>query len=266
MITVVHEESEPMPMPVPPAAIASDAAPGATASATTPTRRIVILQPDEGVPTDRIGPWLEEAGAETSTVALWREPVPGVVELLAGPAPASLIILGGRDNAMNHTAYPWLDDVHALIRGAVAADVPVLGICLGHQILADALGGEVVVGHPTAGEEGARVVSLGDAGRADSLFGGLGEAFTVAESHHDAVVRAPEGATVLASSEDCPIQAFRVGSAVGVQFHPEASPELMASWTAGDGGDGEAMLSEMRAADDRVRAAGRSVIAAFASA
>ncbi|MFD5868123.1 type 1 glutamine amidotransferase [Corynebacterium sp. NPDC060344] len=248
-------------MPVHPAAPAA-----LTTRTATPTRRIVILQPDEGVPADRIGPWLAEAGAESSTVKMWCEPVPAIAELLDARAPASLIILGGRDNALNRGAYPWLGDLHALIRGAIAADVPVLGICLGHQILADALGGEVTVGHPTAGEEGMRLVLLDDAGRADPLFAGFGAAFAAAESHHDVVVRVPEGATVLASSEQCRVQAFRFGSAVGVQFHPEASPELMASWTAGDGGDGDAMLADMRAADDAVGAAGRSLIAAFAGA
>lgn len=232
-----------------------DAAGGADGRA-----RVVVLQPDARVPADRIPAWLAEEGIDCRVVELWREPVPSVAGLGAG----GVILLGGRASALDHDAYPWLRDVHALLDACIADDVPVLGICLGHQILADALGGSVVVGHPTAGEEGARTVTPSAAGEADPLFRGLGGRFRAAESHNDVVTAVPRDATVLASSEACAIQAFRVGSAVGVQFHPEASPELMAAWTEGDGGDGPAMAAEMRAVDDEVAAAGRSLIAAFA--
>jgi GMP synthase (glutamine-hydrolysing) len=101
------------------------------------------------------------------------------------------------------------------VRRAHAAGVPILGICWGHQFLAQTLGGRVV--DMGESELGYREVSrVGQ----DPLFEGLPEQFTSVETHSDRVAELPPGATTLARN-DLGLQAFRVGSAWGVQFHPE---------------------------------------------
>ncbi|MCQ9353195.1 type 1 glutamine amidotransferase [Corynebacterium sp. 153RC1] len=215
---------------------------------------ITVIQPDTGVPLERFATWIARAGQDYHVIPLQHRPVPTLDE--CGEA---IIVLGGRGNAIDAEASPFLPALYDLLREAVASDVPVLGICLGHQILGHAFGGTVTTGHPTQGEEGAYEVALNESGSSDPLFQGLDAQFTVAESHHDVVEILPPNATLLASSPTCPNQAFRIGSAVGVQFHPEVSPTVMARWTAGDGGDGPRMLSEMEAVDQEVARSGKAI-------
>lgn len=221
---------------------------------------ITVLQPDATVPLERFTDWLEEP---LRTVLLPEEPVPAASEV--GDA---VIVLGGRMNAVDDEATPFLPAVRSLLRELAAAEVPVLGICLGHQILADTFGGTVVTDHPSQGHEGASSATLNEAGLADPLFAvvaetGQGPRIPVARSHHDVVTALPSGATALATSEDGAIQAFRYGSAVAVQFHPEASPELMARWRSNSGKDASALLAEMREHDEAIAAAGRAIAQGF---
>ncbi len=152
-----------------------------------------------------------------------------------------------------------------MLRRAVDAHVPTLGICLGHQILAHEFGGEVQA--PAAGrdEEGAAEVVWSEQTVSDPLVGEFARAGAsiVAESHNDAVTRIPDGASLLASSARCEVQAMRIGSAVGVQFHPEVSPERMELWTNGHGGDGAAIRREMEAVDAQVALVGRRLAEQF---
>lgn len=221
--------------------------------------RITVLQPEPYVPLDRFAGWLDDV--EVVVVDLERDAVPAVDAL--GDA---LLVLGGRMDANDDARSPWLPAVRQLLRGAVDARVPTLGICLGHQILATAFGGEVTVGAKAQDEEGAVELRWEADADDDPLVGPIARdprPSIVAQSHHDAVTRLPEGATLLASSDACPVQAFRVGSAVGVQFHPEASPELMARWADGHGGDGEAIRREMTAVDDDVARVGEALARAL---
>ncbi len=219
---------------------------------------ITVLRPDVAVGIDRFGDWL---GLETEVLDIFDgHPVPALDECREG-----IILLGGRPNALDDSR-PWMLPLRRLLRDAVAADRPVLGICLGHQVLAHSLGGEVTVGHPTGGEHGPRRLAWTDEAAEDPLFSalaGLGEV-TVAESHFDVVTRLPEGAVELAATEKYRNQAFRLGSAVGVQFHPEAPPERMAQWATNRGQDSGAMLEQMRAVDDEVSATGERIARAFA--
>ncbi len=112
-----------------------------------------------------------------------------------------------------------------------AGSIPILGVCLGHQVLANALGGQVVVGHPDGTEEGAVALELLPAASEDPVLGALSGEVVVAQSHHDVVVRLPEGAVELARTARYGNQAFRLGSSWGVQFHPEATPELIEDWS-----------------------------------
>lgn len=100
---------------------------------------ITVLRPDTPVALDRFDGWM---GEESHVVALWKEPVPRLEE--CGDA---IIMLGGRPNALDDSL-PWQEPTRALLRDAVDDGRPVLGICLGHQVLARALGGEVTVAHP----------------------------------------------------------------------------------------------------------------------
>ncbi|CCQ32561.1 type 1 glutamine amidotransferase [Halorhabdus tiamatea] len=117
----------------------------------------------------------------------------------------------------------WIEAVEAWIDQAVEADVPVLGVCWGHQLLASALGGRVEA--TGAYELGYSTV---ERVRVSALFEGVGESFVAFESHSDAVSELPAGATRLAENGRG-VQAFAVGDAYGVQFHPEYDVET-ARW------------------------------------
>ena len=116
---------------------------------------------------------------------------------------------------------------YELLRLAHRAEVPILGLCLGAQMLAHALGGEV--GKLESGPEvGFHEVALTPAGREDPLFKGIPWWTRQFEWHEDGVLTAPPDARVLASSKSAPIQAFSVGiSTYGIQYHPEYTRDLV---------------------------------------
>lgn len=221
--------------------------------------RITVLELDELCPLDRFEPWLR-AGAQLDVRRVW-----GQLDAFPAELADGLIVLGGRANALDDTASPWLPAVMRMLRRAVDADVPTLGICLGHQILAREFDGEVQSPATGRNEEGAAEIVWSGEAASDPLVGELARAGAsiVAESHNDAVTRIPDGASLLASSARCEVQAMRIGSAVGVQFHPEASPERMELWTNGHGGDGAAVRREMEAVDAQVALAGRRLAEQF---
>ena len=132
---------------------------------------------------------------------------------------AGVVVTGS--HSMVSDREPWSEAAAAWLRDAVAAEVPVLGICYGHQLLAHALGGEVGY-HPQGIELGTVPVSLHDAAQDDPLFAGLPTQFDAQAAHRQSVRRLPEGATLLAGNHFEPHHAFRFGTrAWGVQFHPE---------------------------------------------
>ena len=142
----------------------------------------------------------------------------------------ALIVLGGAMGANDDGRYPFLGGLKNLIRTVVAARIPYLGICLGGQLLAAALGAPVVSNRWD--ELGFSALKLNAAGVEDRLFQGISESFTTFQWHHDSF-DLPAGGVLLASSARCPHQAFRVGeSAWGLQFHPEATDEIIRGWCA----------------------------------
>jgi GMP synthase-like glutamine amidotransferase len=145
---------------------------------------------------------------------------------------SALIVMGGAMGANDDQRYPFLGDLKNLIRSVVAARLPCLGICLGGQLLAAALGAKVA--SKRWEELGTLKVSLTEEGKADQLFRGIPELFGTFQWHHDSF-DIPEGGVLLASSAACPHQAFRVGdSAWGLQFHPEVTEPIIRDWCAWD--------------------------------
>lgn len=145
---------------------------------------------------------------------------------------SGLIVLGGAMGANDDAKHPFLSDLKRLIREVVAAGIPYLGICLGGQLLAAALGARVVSRRWE--ELGTLAVRLTDDGRSDPLFAGLEAEFSTFQWHHDSF-DLPAGAVLLAESAACPHQAFRVGSnAWGLQFHPEVTEQIIRDWAAWD--------------------------------
>lgn len=140
---------------------------------------------------------------------------------------AGAVVMGGPMNVDQLDRFPALAAEREWLAEAVHRDLPVLGICLGAQLLARALGAEV---RPGEGKEvGFAPVEVFDA--EDPVLGGFAPGAEVLHWHGD-VLDLPAGATRLASSSQTANQAFRLGSAWGVLFHPEADFALLEAWLA----------------------------------
>lgn len=145
---------------------------------------------------------------------------------------SSLIVMGGAMGANDDHRHPFLGDLKNLIRTVVAARIPYLGICLGGQLLAAALGAKVVSNRWK--ELGTLNVSLTEEGKTDPLFAGIPYVLSTFQWHHDSF-DIPEDGVLLATSPACHHQAFRVGdSAWGLQFHPEMTEEIIREWCSWD--------------------------------
>lgn len=149
-------------------------------------------------------------------------------EAAALPEPATLagVVVSGSHAMVSHRE-PWSEQLAQWMRRCIDAQVPVLGICYGHQLLAHAFGGEVN-DLPDGPEVGTHAITLAPAAQGDALLAGLPVRFPAQLVHYQSALRLPAGATLLASSALEPHQAFRVGEcAWGVQFHPEFSADAM---------------------------------------
>jgi GMP synthase (glutamine-hydrolysing) len=154
---------------------------------------------------------------------------PGDGERRPGPLPAfdALAVFGGGMNLSDGDRLPWLRGEIELLRDAIARAMPVIGVCLGGQLLAAAGGADV---HRASEPEiGWHEVELTGAAAGDPVLGGLPSRFTACQWHSYAF-ELPAGAVELARSPVCP-QAFRLGdNAWGVQFHPEVTEGILRSW------------------------------------
>lgn len=143
---------------------------------------------------------------------------------------SGVVITGSHAMVTEHRA--WSERTAEWLTQAVESEVPVLGICYGHQLLAYALGGEVG-NNPQGREFGTVEVHLDGAARQDSLLGGLPNPIKAHVGHTQSVLRLPESARRLASSTMDANQAFVVGHcAWGVQFHPEFDAGVVRAYIA----------------------------------
>ena len=203
---------------------------------------------------------LRELGAAPVVIRADRgEPFPPLDDVLG------VVVLGGPMGAYEADRYPFLTDSMRLLERLVERGTPTLAICLGAQLLATATGGRAYPGHGR--EWGYIPVRLTDAGRADPVLGGFeGEHL----SFHSDTFDPPAGSEVLAESPAYP-QAFRVGSALGLQFHPEMSSDGVRRLLAaadlhanGEASDLRGLLAAAAARDAPAREVLRRLIARWA--
>ncbi len=200
------------------------------------TPPLLVVEHEAQCPPGWLGEWLVDAGADLDV----RRPYAGD-ELPADLRDhGGLLVLGGEMGAHDDDTYPWLSDVKRLVGAATEDGTPVLGVCLGHQLVAVALGGEVVA-NPLGQQIGVLGVGWTDAAYDDRLFwqlAALGRDVPAVQWNNDIVSRLPEGAVDLAHTPGGELQAVRFAPAVwGVQWHPEAGEEIIRPWADHDRDD-----------------------------
>src|SRR5437868_8651847 len=146
---------------------------------------VLVVQNDPGDPIGRLDEWLTSAGVMIDLRRAWLGELPETLTDFAG-----LVVLGGPMNCGDDAAAPWLPAVRSLLRDAVGAELPTLGICLGAQLLAVANGG-VVQRNPDGPEYGAQLVAKRTAAATDPLFGPVPITPDVVQWHVDAVTTLP---------------------------------------------------------------------------
>lgn len=177
-------------------------------------------------------------------------------ELPGNPQEWDGIVVTGSPAMVSDRA-EWSENAGRWLANAVSNEIPVLGVCYGHQLLAHALGGEAGY-HPDGRETGTHDVELLPEAASDELFQDLPETFPAQLTHRQSVLRLPEGAVLLGRNRFEPHQAFRIGPcAWGVQFHPEFTDEIMRAYLQvqapdliREGLDAEALLAAVKPAPE----------------
>ena len=188
--------------------------------------RLLVVEHQATAPLGHLGERLRELDVEVELVGpdTGRE-VPQSLEGYDG-----LIVLGGFMGPIDDVEAPWLPATRSLLAEGVRTETPVLGICLGAQLLATATGGHVRQ-IPEGPEVGLSSVTFSESASADALFSGFTGDQQVVQWHWLEADRLPARARVLASSPACHNQVFRIGPrAWGVQFHPEALSTTVREW------------------------------------
>jgi GMP synthase-like glutamine amidotransferase len=216
--------------------------------------RALVIQYDADAPAGLVSAWLRERGAEEK---LYR--IDGDRPDL-DPRDYDLVVPLGSAAAAYDDAVPWLADQLTMLRQAAEADIPVLGICFGSQLLARALGGEAMQNERP--EIGWVQIHTGDP---ELIAGG-----PWLEWHYDTFT-VPPGARLLAHSAAGP-QAYTIGRSLGVQFHPEVTVDIVRDWILGGrdklerhGLDPQRLLAETREQDAANRERAWRLMDAFAS-
>lgn len=206
--------------------------------------RILVVQNSEGSSLGRFEAWWAEDGLDVTIIKAYDgEVIPDLADFDA------LVMLGGGLMPDADEKAPWLVREREVAAVAIETQLPLLGICLGGQLLAHVGGGTVQAEHG-APESGSTELTRRDDAVGDRLFGPLPPNFLAMEHRVDAITELPKDAVWLASSEACPIQGFRIGDrAWGLQFHPEIGAERVARW------DRDSLIQQGYDPDEVVRAA-----------
>jgi GMP synthase (glutamine-hydrolysing) len=186
--------------------------------------RVAIVENTRITHHGQVGVALHEAAALIDLYKPWSgQPLPQSVDADA------LVVFGGEQAAIDDHTHPYLPALAKLMASYTAMDRPVLGICLGSQIIARAFGAENQLG--TTPEFGWVDVTLTDSGRVDPVLSAVPHSFPIFQWHSDTFTL-PQGATLLATNATAPHQAFRIGRATyGTQFHFEASRPVVRDWS-----------------------------------
>lgn len=209
--------------------------------------RLLVIEHESEDPIGLLGERFTELGVELD---VRRGHAGELVPTTVDPSEhQGIVVLGGYMGADDDEEHAWLTHTKALLRWVVETDaVPVLGICLGHQLLGSALGGRVAR-NPSGRAIGLTPVGLLAEGHADPLLAGTDGALAL-QYNDDIVIEPPPGVTVLARTSDGAAQAIRYGTrAWGVQFHPEVTPQTFGLWS----GVTEEMLTATYAAEPALR-------------
>lgn len=231
---------------------------------------VLVVQHQDDCPPAMVGDWLIEAGCSLDV----RRPYAGDELPDDLSEHSGLLVLGGEMGAHDDETFPWLTDVKRLVLSAAGDGTAVLGVCLGHQLLAVAFGGDVVP-NPLGQQIGVLGVGWTKAAHHDRLFGSLaalGPDVPAVQWNNDVVSRLPDEAVDLAHTPRDELQAARFAPAVwGVQWHPEAGEEIIRPWADHDrddaverGVDVDRYLGDVIAARDHLRATWRLLAQRFA--
>lgn len=231
-------------------------------------RPVLVVEHEALCPPAWLGEWLEELGVALDVRRPYAgEPLPAGLDGHNG-----LLVLGGSMGADDDADHPWLVAVKALVREAAATEVPTLGICLGHQLCAVALGGRVEA-NPYGQQVGVLDVGWSTEASTDPLLGDLPRPARALQWNGDVVTALPAGAVVLAATAAQEVQAARFAPTVwGVQWHPEAGEAVVTAWAeverdaaAGRGLDLDARIADVAAASGELRATWVRLAQAFAA-
>ncbi|HVP94883.1 MAG TPA: type 1 glutamine amidotransferase [Methanoregulaceae archaeon] len=182
---------------------------------------ITIFQHGIGEPAGHILDIIEKIGLEYEIIRLYTgDRVPERI------TSSHYIFLGGLMSANDEEHYPWLAEEKYLIRDSILSGVPVLGICLGAQLIASSCSKEV---RGCTEEKGWTVIRNHD--RSDTKR--FGEEVIVFEWHSEGF-ELPEGSSLIYKGDVVPNQMFTIGSSIGVQFHPEINESVIREWTAAE--------------------------------